>query len=135
MSKIGLPKFLIIICYQKLSVQYNSWKNGWLQLLRKKITLKNGWLQLNLKNNLVGLKKWMVGRYSSLPIKWHSSLKNGQLQVRFSKEIYCLHKNFMLQGDPLDRSYSQKLQYPKRKLRLWVLWKKQFFGECKKTNI
>ena len=34
------------------------------------------------------------------------------------KKIYCLYKNLVLQIDPLSSSCSQRLQYPKRKLRL-----------------
>ena len=33
------------------------------------------------------------------------------------------YKNLMLQIDPLNSSCSWKLQFHKRKLRLWVLWK------------
>ena len=34
------------------------------------------------------------------------------------KKIYCLYKNVILQIDPLSTSYSEKLQYPERELRL-----------------
>ena len=34
-------------------------------------------------------KSWMVDRYSSLQIKWRTTLNNGQLQVVFWKK-YCL---------------------------------------------
>ena len=34
------------------------------------------------------------------------------------KKIYCLYKNLILQIDPLNSNYLQKLQYPERNLRL-----------------
>ena len=34
------------------------------------------------------------------------------------KKLYCLHKNLMFQIDPLSNNCSQRLQYPKRKLRI-----------------
>ena len=34
------------------------------------------------------------------------------------KKLYCLYKNLMFQIDPLSSNCSQRLLYPKRKLRL-----------------
>ena len=34
------------------------------------------------------------------------------------KKLYCLYKNLMFQIDPLSSNCSQRLQYPKRKVRL-----------------
>ena len=39
------------------------------------------------------------------------------------KEIYCLYENLMIQIDPLNNGFPQKLQYPGRK----VLWIRQMF--------
>ena len=33
------------------------------------------------------------------------------------KKIYCLYKNLMLQIDPLNKSFSQKLQYSEKKIK------------------
>ena len=80
MPKIGLPKLLIGSCCQKLSIRDNFWKNGRLQLLRFKNEpiWKSGRLKPNL---LVWLRKWIADCYFFLQIKWHTTLKNGQLKV------------------------------------------------------
>ena len=66
-------------------------------------TLKNG----SPKNeNELRLKKWMAGHYTSLQIKWHTTLKNRRLQVVFWKKKHCLYKKLMLQIDHLHSSCS-----------------------------
>ena len=51
------------------------------------------------------------------------------------KKIYCLYKSLMLQIDPLNKSFSQKLQYPEKKMAI-NLSKKHLFGEisCSKGH-
>ena len=48
----------------------------------------------------------------------------------------CLYKNLMLQIDPLKKSFSQKLQYPEKKIKAINPPKKQLFGEsnCSKGH-
>ena len=83
------------------------------------------------------MKEWMA---QADPPKEASTVKNGQLLLLSSnkmthyfkewttisgvlKKIYCLYKNFMLQTDPLNSNCSQNLQYPEKKVRLYVLGK------------
>ena len=84
---------------------------------------KNRWLKVILQKKSVRSKKRMDGRYSSLQIKWHTTLKNGRLQVVLIKIDIVFTKMWCFRLILFNSSCSQKLQYPERKLRLYVLWK------------
>ena len=45
------------------------------------------------------------------------------------KKIHCLYENLILQIDTLNKSFSQKLQYPEKKIKAINPPKKQPFGE------
>ena len=71
--------------------------------------LKNEWPKLIPQKKPERLKEQMVGLSSN---KWYTTLKNRRL-----KNVYYLYKNLMLQIDPLNSSYSQKLEHLKRQFR------------------
>ena len=79
-----------------------TWKNGWLKLIleKKPVLFVNGRLLLLSSNKMT--------HYSR---EWATA--SGVL-----KKICCLYKNLMLQIDPLNSNYLQKLEYPERKFRL-----------------
>ena len=76
----------------------------------------------------------MAGRYSSLQIKGH--FKEWTAASGSLKKI-CFYKNWMLQIDPLNKSFSQKLEYPEKKIKAINPSKKQLFGEisCSKFTL
>ena len=53
------------------------------------------------------------------------------------KKTFCLYKNLVLPIDPLNKSFSQKLQYPEKKIKAINPPKKQLFGEisCSKNYL
>ena len=90
----------------------------------KKITLHE-----KMDDSSQSPKRSQYGQNNEWPVanilfkEWTHYFKEWTTASGVLKKLYCLYKNLMLQIDPLNNSGFQKLQYPEKKLRLYVLRK------------
>ena len=85
----------------------------------KKSTYMKKWMAQTDRLNETSTAKKMNGRLLLISSnKATHYFKEWATASGVLKNIYCLYKYLMLQTDSLNSSCSQKLQYPKRKLRL-----------------